>query len=133
LTPTLAAAAGASLPEGVAIDGIDLLDPKAIRPDDALFWQSGYYLAVRQGDWKLQINKKQKKSWLFNLATDPTEKVNLADKEPAKVAALTALLEAHRKNARAPLWPYTTEQPKAVDKTVGESFLPGDEYVYWPN
>ena len=24
-------------------------------PNDALFWQSGYYQVVRAGDWKLQV------------------------------------------------------------------------------
>jgi arylsulfatase A-like enzyme len=37
---------------------------------------------VRAGDWKLQVSKRPDKIWLFNLATDPTEQVNLASREP---------------------------------------------------
>jgi arylsulfatase A-like enzyme len=78
LMPTLAAIAGAVLPAGVEIDGENLL-PEATgsghieRQDDAIFWSSGYYRVVRAGDWKLQVNGRQEKSWLFNLADDPTE------------------------------------------------------------
>ncbi len=134
LMPTFAAAAGAPLPAGVAIDGVNLLAPETpARPNDALFWQSAYYRVVRQGDWKLQVTERPKKTWLFNLAADPTEKVNLADREPARVAAMTALLDAHRKAGRAPLYPHTIEAPVAIDKTLAERFKPGDEYAYWPN
>lgn len=134
LMPTFAAAAGAPLPTGVAIDGIDLLAPEIPpRADDALFWQSAYYRVVRQGDWKLQVTERPKQTWLFDLAADPTEKVNLADREPARVAAMTALLDAHRKAGRAPLYPHTVEAPVAIDRTLAERARPGDEYVYWPN
>ncbi|WBX84474.1 sulfatase-like hydrolase/transferase [Sphingosinicella microcystinivorans] len=134
LMPTFAAAAGAPLPAGVAIDGIDLLAPETPpRADDALFWQSAYYRVVRQGDWKLQVTERPKQTWLFDLAADPTEKVNLADREPARVAAMTALLDAHRKAGRAPLYPHTVEAPVAIDRTLAERARPGDEYVYWPN
>ncbi len=133
LMPTFAAAARAPLPAGVAIDGIDLLAQAAPRADDALFWQSAYYRVVRQGDWKLQVTERPKKTWLFNLAADPTEKTNLADRDPARVKAMTALLDAHRKAGRAPLYPHTIEAPVAIDKTLAERVGAGDEVAYWPN
>ncbi|MEZ6000887.1 sulfatase [Hyphomonas sp.] len=138
LMPTLAAIAGAVLPAGVEIDGENLL-PEATgsgritRQDDAIFWSSGYYRVVRAGDWKLQVNDRQQKAWLFDLATDPTEQENLADAMPEKLAELQALIDAHWETARAPLYPYTIESPIMVDKTAADRFEPGDEYVYWPN
>jgi len=62
--PTLAAAAGAGLPEGVVIDGRNLLPlaeglGSVTREDDAIFWQSGYYRVVRSGNWKLQVDGRQ--------------------------------------------------------------------------
>ncbi|MDO9475048.1 MAG: sulfatase [Caulobacter sp.] len=137
LFPTLASAAGAPLPGGVAIDGVDLL-PVASGKSPALaerpiFWQSGYYQAVRLGDWKLQVSERPKKTWLYNLATDPTEKTNLAAALPDRVASLKALLDRHQADARKPLYPYTLEGAVAVDKTRADSFRKGDEYVYWPN
>jgi uncharacterized sulfatase len=136
--PTLAAAAGARLPVDVEIDGRDML-PVATgtgtisHPNDALFWQSGYYHVVRAGDWKLQVDGRQNKSWLFDLASDPTEQTNLADVRPDKRAELHDLLDAHLENAVAPLYPYTLESAIAIDKTQAVSIEPGDEYVWWPN
>ncbi len=138
LTPTLAEAAGADLPEGVEIDGRSLL-PLAegagglARPDDALFWQSGYYRVVRAGDWKLQVDRKQRKSWLFDLGKDPTESTNLAASEPEKLAELQALLDRHHENARAPLYASTSDIPVAIDKTGAEEVTAEDEIVWWPN
>ena len=136
--PTLAAATGALLPEGVEIDGKNLM-PLATgtgsisRADNALFWSSGYYKVVRAGGWKLQVNGRQQKSWLFNLNEDPTEQTNLAASEPEKRAELQALIDAHWKDAREPLYPYTIESPIKIDNTIDAEYVEGEEYVYWPN
>jgi len=136
--PTLAAAANAPLPQDVEIDGRNML-PVAMgedaiqRSDDAIFWSSGFYKVVRAGDWKLQVNERQEKTWLFNLAEDPTEQINLADSHPEKRAELEALITAHWADARPPLYPHTTESPIRIDKTNADPFAPGDEYVIWPN
>jgi uncharacterized sulfatase len=139
LMPTFAAAGGGELPAGVAIDGVNLL-PFAEgaaapdqRPHDAIFWQSAYYKAVRQGDWKLQVTEKPNKVWLFNLASDPDEHTNIAEANPDKVAELKKLIADHQAGARPPLYPHTTEGPIAIDKTAAEKATPEDEYVYWPN
>jgi len=138
LTPTLAAAAGAALPAGVEIDGRNIL-PLAegaggfSRPDDAIFWQSGYYRVVRAGDWKLQVDGKQGKTWLFDLANDPTEANNLAASAPEKLAELQALLDRHHEGARAPLYASTTDIPVAIDKTGADELTAEDEIVWWPN
>ena len=110
IMPTLAAAANAPLPEGVAIDGRNLL-PLATgsgtiqRDNDALFWQSGYTRVVRAGDWKLHYEGKRDKSWLFNLADDPTEQNNLAATQPEKLKQLRTILDAHKAAGRGPLYP----------------------------
>ena len=138
LMPTLAAAAQAPLPKNVAIDGYDLL-PLAtntagpVRDRGALFWQSGYYRVVRQGDWKLQVSDKLNKVWLYNLADDPTEQTNLAGVAVEKLTVLQALLAAHKASAREPLYPFLAELPVAVDKSLAERFEAGDEYIFWPN
>lgn len=140
--PTLAAAAGADIPSDTIIDGQNMLleasrdriEGDAIeRPNDAIFWQSGYYRVVRAGDWKLQVDGRQKKSWLFDLATDPTEQHNLAETRPEKLAELQAILDAHHAAARGPLYAHKIESPIAIDNTIVDDFEPGDEYVWWPN
>lgn len=138
LMPTMAAAAGAALPQGVEIDGLNLL-PLATgtgsieRVNDALFWQSGYLRVVRAGDWKLQVEGRRNKKWLYDLESDPTEQLNLADARPDKLVELQALLDEHAANSRGPLYPYTTEGPIAIDKTLADKIGPDDEVVYWPN
>ncbi|NKI16722.1 sulfatase [Spongiibacter sp. KMU-166] len=137
LMPTVASAAGASTPEGIEIDGIDLLPLATGQAEDdqtrTLFWHSGYYRIVRHGDWKLQVSERPNKQWLYNLAEDPTEQHNLAQHRPDKVAELVALLDQHKEHGRPPLYPYVMEIPVAVDKTLAEGFVPGDEFIYWPN
>lgn len=141
MMPTLAAAAGAPLPAGVEIDGVDLL-PLATGKGaqgwrrETLFWQNGHYQVVRHGDWKLQLNDRPTdglQKWLFDLANDPTEQNNLAASRPDKLAELTALLAAHQAASRGPLYPAVSQSAVLVDKTRAEKYVEGDEYVYTPN
>ena len=137
--PTLAAAAGAATPEGVEIDGkniLPLLDDETSWPRKTLFWQNGHYQVVRHGDWKLQVNDRPTdglQTWLFNLNDDPTEQKNLASNHPEKVSELSKLLAEHQANARPPLYPAVTDMPVMIDKTLNDTFEQGDEYVYTPN
>ena len=61
----------------MTIDGRNLLPLATGEADaldrDTLFWQSGYYRAVRHGDWKLQVSDYPDKRWLYHLAEDPTD------------------------------------------------------------
>ncbi|WP_017667816.1 sulfatase-like hydrolase/transferase [Sandarakinorhabdus sp. AAP62] len=138
LFPSLASAAGAALPADRVIDGVNIM-PAAFgnapvkRKDDAIFWQSGAYRVVRAGDWKLQVDGNQNKLWLFNLASDPGEKANLATSQPQKVAQLKALLAAHHANAVPSLWPHSLISPVLLDKTINQAVAKGDEYILWPN
>ncbi len=137
--PTLAAAAGADLPADREIDGRNML-PLAVgeaetieREDDAIFWSSGFYKVVRAGGWKLHVNERQDRRWLFNLNEDPTEQVNLAETRPDKLAELEGLITAHWADARDPLYPHQTEGPICIDKTLVDLPCQNEEYVIWPN
>ncbi|MDA9839424.1 sulfatase-like hydrolase/transferase [Porticoccaceae bacterium] len=136
--PTLAAAADAELPRDIIIDGKNLL-PLAMgsgaitRKNDALFWQSGYLKVVRAKNWKLIYEGKRDKHWLFDLQADPTEQNNLAEKKPKKLKELKSILAEHNKSARKPLYPSTTNSPIMIDKTMAESYVEGDEFLWWPN
>ncbi len=136
--PTLAAAAGAPLPEGVEIDGrnmlVELLDGRKIRgPKDPIFWQSGDYRVVRQGDWKLQVSARQDRMWLYDLANDPTEQVNLAERRPEKLTELKSLIDTHAASGRPALYPYSIASPIPIDKHAEEEIAEGDDYVIWQN
>ena len=139
--PTIAAAAGASQPAGVVIDGLDTL-PLMINQDatkwtrETLFWQNGHYQVVRHGDWKLQVNDRPTdglQHWLFDLAADPTEQDNLAASRPDIVKQLKDLLAEHRAESDGPLYSPSIQMPVMVDKTLAEDFVEGDEYIYTPN
>ena len=96
--PTAVAAAGAEPPSDRVIDGVDLT-PFATgkaRGDahDALFWRSGDLQVVMADGWKLQVDGRQDKRWLYQLDTDPTEQRNLAEAEPERVRELQDRLDA---------------------------------------
>lgn len=137
ITPTIAAIAGAALPSDRVIDGRDLTGfltgARQGDPHETLFWRSGHYEAVIHQGWKLQRTARPPKVWLFNLAADPQERVNLAAREPARVRALSALLAAHAATQAQPLWPSAAEMPVSIDKPLGVPERAEDEYVYWPN
>tara|TARA_B110000090_G_scaffold101775_1_gene114339 strand:+ start:1851 stop:3527 length:1677 start_codon:yes stop_codon:yes gene_type:complete len=141
MMPTLANAAGVQIPEGVEIDGVDML-PLATGEGleswnrETLFWQNDHYQVVRHNDWKLQVNDRPTdglQKWLYNLVEDPTEQNNLAASRPDKVKELEVLLAAHQASSRGPLYAPTTQMLVMIDKTMAEKFADGDEYVYTPN
>ena len=141
---TIAAAAGAQVPQDRKIDGVDLLpyirNEVEGEPHQTLFWREGHQQAVLHKGWKLisaeQSNLPQpapRAKWLFNLALDPTEQNNLAADNLEKVAELETLLAAHNAEQVEPLWPSVFNAPQLIDKTSNEPFEEGDEFIYWPN
>lgn len=134
---TAAAAAGAQVPTDRKIDGVDLLpfvEGKAQgRPHQTLFWRSGQYETVLDGDMKLQVNGARNKVWLYNLAVDPTEKNDLSKSDPATVARLQGLLKAQNAQTVKPMWPSLLQGPVFVDKPGGVPQKQGDEYILWDN
>jgi len=135
---TAAAAAGVPLPADREIDGVDLVPflrgEREGVPHEELFWRSGHYRAVRSDGWKLQVSERPPgTTWLFDLARDPGERKNLAEGEPARVAELRRLLDAHDAEQAPSLWPSLVEMPVNLDKTLAEPDAPGDAFIYWPN
>jgi arylsulfatase A-like enzyme len=141
---TIAAAAGAQVPQDRKIDGVDLLpyirQEVAGEPHQILFWREGHQQTVLHKGWKLiradQSHLPQpvaQAKWLFHLAVDPTEQTNLATDNPDKVAELEGLLAAHNAEQVEPLWPSVFNSPQLIDKTSNEPYEEGDEFIYWPN
>jgi len=137
IMPTVVAAAGGVMPNDRPIDGVNLLPylsaKPAMQPGRALFWRDGIYRAMQEDKWKLIVSERPRKDWLFNLSVDPTEKTNLANDQPDRLAAMKAKLAAHHAGLPAPLWPSFIEMPVAIDKTLDQPLTPGDEYTYWAN
>lgn len=128
-------AAHAKGPGPGVLDGVDLVAlSKGQVADRPLFFRSGPYRTVIAKDWKLQLAETPKKAWLFDLATDPLEKTNLAATRADKVKELTALLDAQDRRAAKPLWPALIEGPMWIDRPVDGKPIPkGEEYVMWSN
>lgn len=137
LFATAAGAAGVPVPGDRVIDGVDVIrrarGEGVGRPGDAIFWRSGHYRALLANDWKLQVAVRPQKTWLFDLASDPTEQRDLSGERPEKLAELSALLAAHEKEMAEPLWPALIEGSIAVDHPLDVPMQDGDEYVYWAN
>lgn len=107
--PTMLEAAGVTLPEDRAYDGVSLLpfvrgerkDP----PHEALFWRSGGQRAVRAGDWKLIWDAATGDAALYDLAQDPGEARDLREAHPEVEARLRALHAAWEQDMAPPSWP----------------------------
>ncbi len=113
--PTLAELAGISLPEGHRLHGSSIVEvirsADAASPHGEAYWRMGTgeksRWAVREGDWKLLANAnesvrlagvealgpKDRRSFLVNLAEDPGERENLAERHPDVVRRLLDLRE----------------------------------------
>ena len=133
---TAAAAAGAPLPADRKLDGVNLLPNLSTGTPIAprtLFWRSGDYRVVRDGDWKLQVSARPDRVWLHNLADDPTEQRDLSAAMPEKVAELRAKIEAQAAEMPKPLWPALLEGPVRIDVPLNAPWKEGQDYVFWAN
>ena len=108
--PTVLAATGVEAPKD--LPGLNLLDEAKVKSRSTLFGECFTHNAVDldrpasglrwrwtiDGTWKLIVpavqNEPDGKVELFDLAADPLEKTNLADKEPDRVTRMRAALDA---------------------------------------
>jgi arylsulfatase A-like enzyme len=134
---TASAAAGAALPRDRTVDGVDLLPfvagTAAGIPHRTLFWRSGAYRVVRDGNWKLQSLDLPRRDLLFDLAADPTERSDVAAANPAKVGELRGKLKAHDAEQQPPAWGSLLRGPIPVDRPLGAPGRQGEAYIYWSN
>ena len=107
LLPTFVRAAGGKV---IGVEGSDLL--AVYDGSDASrrihYWDSGWEWAVRSGDWKLRVVKRdysfpnfaeKQAVYLFNLREGIGESINLAESKPKKVQELRILYnDWHSKN-----------------------------------
>jgi len=97
LTATCLAAAGVAPAPEYPLEGLDLtpvLTGAAAAFERTLYWRmrNRHQRAVRRGNWKYL--KVAEREFLFDIAYDPRERGNLAEKEPALLDELRALWEA---------------------------------------
>jgi len=114
--PTILAAAGVDPPTDRKLDGVNLLPlltgGKSPAPRK-LFWGYGTSRAMRDGPWKAVLNAPgQKRPGLFNLADDLAEQNDLAAREPARLNAMIAGIEAWEKETAADAPPQPGSPPR---------------------
>ena len=107
--PTILQLAGGKASPDHPLDGRDmwgmLADGKPSPNDDVLINVEAYRGAIRRGDWKLfKVALLPGKVELYNLASDPSEKTNVADQNPDIVRDLEARLIAHAKQQKPSEW-----------------------------
>ncbi|ETN96393.1 sulfatase family protein [Zhouia amylolytica] len=102
IMPTCLAAAGSIATDSLMFDGKNLFDLTESKPQvfhETLVWDTGNEWALRKGDWKLHVVKKDnhfrsihldKGTYLYNLKNDLGETTNLAGEHPEKIKELTA-------------------------------------------
>jgi arylsulfatase A-like enzyme len=100
--PTFAGLAGYRPEKDLKWDGLDrwaILTGAAQAQPRVLYWlgPGGNSLALRQGDLVL-IRQKGKPDQLYDLATDPSQKEDLAMKRPEEVKKLVVVLEEVSRN-----------------------------------
>ena len=125
LLPTLCTLAGATPPNDRVYDGFDLsgvLQGTSSNPrKEMYFYHSSKLFAARLGDYKLYYYKnnpmgypakveKLDKVQLFNVQHDPSEKYELAAKQPEIVAQIEQQVKAHI--AATPIAPSVIEKRK---------------------
>ncbi len=134
---TALAAAQAKPPEGKVLDGVNLLPflkgDASKTPHQQIFFRTDTYLAMRQGDWKLQVMERPKMDVLYNLSKDPGERNNLAQQEPERLQQMKRDLLAINAQQIKPMWPSLGEGSIRLDKTLKDPYDAKDAFVYYAN
>lgn len=95
-------AAGIST-DGLNLDGMDLMKSLGAQTRP-LFWRLGELSAVRLGDWKYVHERSWSNPKLYDLATDPGERHNVAKDHPEVVADLAARFDNWNKGLPKARW-----------------------------
>lgn len=92
---TLAQMGGGVIPDDRPIDGVDAADAfnGDALPERTILWaldsRSDLEYAIREGSWKLFLDREGNPRELYDLSEDPLELFNLLSDEPDKVAGLS--------------------------------------------
>jgi hypothetical protein len=102
--PTFAAISGAKLPQGVKLDGFDMmpiLRGEKKSPRTEMFWERRSHHAARVGNWKwVEIGgtgKSGPTAGLFDLSNDLGETKDLSKEKPEVLAKVKARFAAWKK------------------------------------
>lgn len=132
--PTLAELAGAPTARSKPLDGIDMwptiAQGKPSPRTEIVYNVEPYRAGVREGDWKLVWRTPLPEAVeLYDIATDPGEKTNVAAAHPEKVAALKARANELGTQMAKPLL-LQTEFAALRERLHLPPALPGEEAAF---
>jgi arylsulfatase A-like enzyme len=112
------------LPSDREFDGINLMPyitgQKKDLPHKALYWKAAYNRAVLKDGWKLIMDVKNNREYLYNIIEDISEKKNLAVLMPEKVKELEKEFMNWDKQNKPGMWPWVMDYRVTID---GEEFF----------
>lgn len=132
--PTLAGLAEASTKKCKPLDGMNVWPTIAEDADsprtEVVYNVEVFRGAVRQGDWKLVWRTLLPSTVeLYNIAEDPSEKKNVAEAHPDKVAGLQKRVnELAAESVKSPL--LQTEWKEILKRLAMPPALPGEEFEF---
>jgi arylsulfatase A-like enzyme len=132
--PTLAGLAGAKLTGGKPLDGLDVwptVSTGSPSPRQEIVYNiEPFRGGVREGDWKLIWRTPLPSAKeLYNIPEDPSEKTNLADSNPQKVAELQSRIEQLAKESAKSL--FLVDAFAAVKESAhGPPSLPNEDAYF---
>lgn len=105
------------------LDGVDLmpyLDRKITTdPHDRLYWRSDHVRAIRYKKWKLILSTRDNWLELYNIETDKSEKINLAELNKVERENLLSYFEEWNKELpEKPLWPRIMDRKFIIGEHV---------------
>jgi len=116
------------------VDGIDLFSDQYDLNSRPIFWKTGHNKVVIKDNWKLQVADYPDKKWLYNLAEDPTEQIELSLEHPEITTELLALIKQHSDGATETLYKPPLLANIEIDRTLKEVSEDGpieDEESVW--
>ena len=113
LFATALATSGIEEPSDRVLDGIDLMPfingQIDGSPHKMFYWRTDFNKSIRYENWKLIWNARDKQVFLFDLATDKAEEINLAHKNKELVQKLINEINQWEKGLKDPAWPGVME------------------------
>ena len=108
---TITNVSGVKLSADRNFDGVNLMPylqnsaQRGKQPHEFLFWRSMQHKAIRKDNWKLIWDDLGNSTALYNLASDKSEKINLAASKTDIVKMLKKEFEHWEKELMQPNWP----------------------------